>query len=90
MFIEKNVEKYHRGYLQLLGGDSVFEKMSLEMETTLTSFGRIGNSTVRLQSTSYRFNTFCFRITISAQVEGKKSTVNGLLTRLMISRIAKT
>ena len=43
-----------------------------------------------MQSTSSRFNTFCFRITISAQVEGKKSTVNGLLTRLMISRIAET
>ena len=91
MFVEKNVEKYYRGYLQLLGGDSIVQNMSLEMETTLTSFGSIGNSTVRLQqSISYRFNTFCFRIIISAQVEGKKSTVNGLLTRLMISRIAKT
>ena len=50
MFVEKNVEKYYRGYLQLLGeGNSVFQKMPLEIETTLTSFGSIGNSTVRVQ-----------------------------------------
>ena len=53
MIFEKNVQKYHRGYLQLF--DEVYslsQNVSLEMETTLTSFGRIGRSTVRLRSTS--------------------------------------
>jgi len=50
MFVEKNVQRYYRGWIQWLGGEaSVDRKMSLEMESTITSFGSIGNSTVSLQ-----------------------------------------
>ena len=50
MFVEKNVQRYYRGWIQWLG-EEVFvdRKMSLEMESTFTSFGSIGNSTVSFQ-----------------------------------------
>ena len=50
MFVEKNVQRYYRGWIQWLGEEaSVDRKMSLEMESTFTSFGSIGNSTVSFQ-----------------------------------------